>query len=41
MESIVSNYIKQLLYLMDHVENVGIEEIAEIISEFNMVSCEG
>ena len=41
MESIVSKYIKQLLDLMDHVENVGIEEIAEIISEFNMVSCEG
>ena len=35
MESIVSKCIEQLLDLMDHVENVGIEEIAEIITEFN------
>jgi hypothetical protein len=34
MESIVSKCIEQLLDLMDHVENVGIEEIVEIISEF-------
>ena len=34
MESIVSKCIEQLLYLMDHVENVGIEEIVEIIREF-------
>ena len=30
-------YGKQLLDLLDHVENVGIEEITEIINEFNMV----
>ena len=34
MESIVSKCIEQLLDLMDHVENVGIEEIVEIIREF-------
>ena len=33
-ESIVSKCIEQLLDLMDHVENVGIEEIVEIIREF-------
>ena len=32
-ESIVSKCIEQLLDLMDHVENVGIEEIVEIINE--------
>jgi hypothetical protein len=37
MESIVSKCIEQLLNLMDHVENIGIEEIVEIISEFNTV----
>ena len=31
---IVSKCIEQLLDLMDHVENVGIEEIVEIIREF-------
>jgi hypothetical protein len=31
MESIVSKCIEQLLDLMDHVKNVGIEEIVEII----------
>jgi hypothetical protein len=31
MESIVSKCIEQLLDLMDHVENEGIEEIVEII----------
>jgi hypothetical protein len=30
MESIVSKCIEQLLDLMDHVENIGIEKIAEI-----------
>ena len=35
IESIVSKCIEQLLDLMDHVENVGIEEIPEIITEFN------
>ena len=34
MESIVSKCIEQLLDLMDHVENVGIEEIVEIIRKF-------
>ena len=34
MESIVSKCIEQLLNLMDHVENVGIEEIVERIREF-------
>ena len=34
MENIVSKCIEQLLDLMDHVENVGIEEIIEIIREF-------
>ena len=33
MESIVSKCIEQLLDLIDHVENVGIEEIVEIIRE--------
>jgi uncharacterized protein YeeX (DUF496 family) len=42
MESIVSKCIEQLLDLMDYVENVGIEEIAEIISELRRnFSCEG
>ena len=31
MESIVLKCIKQLLDLIDYVENVGIEEIVEII----------
>jgi tetrahydromethanopterin S-methyltransferase subunit A len=34
MENIVSKCIEQFLDLMDHVENVGIEEIVEIIREF-------
>ena len=34
MESIVLKCIEQLLDLIDHVENVGIEEIVEIICEF-------
>jgi hypothetical protein len=34
MESIVSKCIEQLLYLIDYVENVGIEEIVERIREF-------
>ena len=34
MESIVSKCIEQLLDLMDYVENVGTEEIVEIIREF-------
>jgi hypothetical protein len=34
MESIVSKCTKQLLDLMDHVVNVGIEEVIEIICEF-------
>jgi hypothetical protein len=29
-----SKCIKQLFDLMDHIENVGIEEIVEIIREF-------
>jgi ethanolamine utilization protein EutA (predicted chaperonin) len=33
-ESIVSKCIEQLLDPMDHVENLGIEEIVEIIREF-------
>ena len=37
MESIVSKYIEQLLDIMHHVKNVGIEEIAEIITKFNTV----
>ena len=37
MESIVSKCIEQLLDLMDHVENVRIKEIVEIINEFNTV----
>jgi hypothetical protein len=35
--SLVSKYIEQLLDVMDHVENVGIEETVEIISKFNTV----
>jgi hypothetical protein len=31
MESIVSKCIEQLLDLMDHAKNVGIEEVVEII----------
>ena len=34
MENIVSKCIEEFLDLMDHVENVGIEEIIEIIREF-------
>jgi hypothetical protein len=34
MENIVSKCIEQLLYLMDHAKNLGIEEIVEIIREF-------
>ena len=34
MENIVSKCIVQLFYLMDHVENIGIEKIVEIICKF-------
>jgi hypothetical protein len=37
MESIVSKCLKQLLDLIDHVENIEIEENAEIIIEYNTV----
>jgi hypothetical protein len=37
MESIVSKCIEQLLDLMDHIKKVDIEEIVEIINEFNTV----